>query len=53
MLLPLVYYLLAFFTYVVLYAYHRNRARKFIATLDLLQNLESIVYTPIAISNKR
>ncbi len=53
MLLPVAYYLVAFLIYVLLYEYYRNRARKFIAELDLLQNLESIPSNPIGVAHKK
>ncbi|CAF0843097.1 unnamed protein product [Rotaria sp. Silwood1] len=53
MLFPLVYFLVAFFVYILLYEYYKNNTRKQIAELDFLQNLESIQFKPIPISTTK
>jgi hypothetical protein len=49
--LALVYYLIAFFIYVLLYGYYKKTNQKTIARLDFLQRLEStpLPLAPIAI----
>ncbi|CAF2401072.1 unnamed protein product [Rotaria sp. Silwood2] len=53
MLLPLVYFLVAFFVYILLYEYYKNNARKQIAELDYLQSLETTQFISIPISTKK
>ena len=42
MLLPLFYYLVGFFVYVLLFEYYRHNLRKRVAQLDFIQHLDDV-----------
>ena len=42
MLLPLLYYLVGFFVYVLLFEYYRHNLRKQVAQLDFIQHLDDV-----------
>ncbi|CAF0756907.1 unnamed protein product [Rotaria sordida] len=54
MLFPLVYFLVAFFIYILLYEYYKTNTRNKIAELDSLKNLENtqFKFIPISTNNR-
>jgi len=53
MLLPVVYYLVAFFINVLLYEYYRSIVQKQKALADILGGVDSLVFNSLSTSNKK